>query len=128
VVKHRDNFTFLNSVEFEVLTQVVIRVSVLCDITPCSSLKIDRHFGGKSLLHLQGPATSMKTDGKKSRCAQMDTSGKNHSSVGIAEGYEMGGRRSILGRHRFLLSFIKFRPILGPTQPPIQWVPRGISP
>jgi hypothetical protein len=45
------------------------------------------------------------------------------SSVGIATGYLLDCRGSIPGRGKiFLLSTVS-RPALGPTQPPIQWVP-----
>jgi hypothetical protein len=46
------------------------------------------------------------------------------SSVGIATGYGLDGPRieSRLGRDFLHLS----RPTLGPTQPPVQWVP-GLS-
>jgi hypothetical protein len=48
VVKY-SNFTV-----FEVLTAVVMKSSVLCARTPCSPLKVNRHFGGTCRLHLQG--------------------------------------------------------------------------
>jgi hypothetical protein len=40
-------------VGFEVLTAVVMKSSVFWDITPCSPLKVNRHFGGTYRLHLQ---------------------------------------------------------------------------
>jgi hypothetical protein len=51
------------------------------------------------------------------------------SSVGIALGYGLDGRGS---RVRFLAGAGNFSlhhrvPALGPTQPPIQWVPRALS-
>jgi hypothetical protein len=48
-------------------------------------------------------------------------------SVGNATGYELDGRGSIRCRSEIFLLFIASRPALGPSQPPIQWVPRGIS-
>jgi hypothetical protein len=38
-------------------------------------------------------------------------------------GYGLDGRVSIPGRGKILLFSIATRPDLGPTQPPIQWVP-----
>jgi hypothetical protein len=38
----------------EVLTALIMNCSILCDITPCSPLKINRCFGGTWPLHLQG--------------------------------------------------------------------------
>jgi hypothetical protein len=45
------------------------------------------------------------------------------SSVGIATGYRQDGRGSIRGRGKIFLFSTASRPALGPTQPPIQWVP-----
>jgi hypothetical protein len=42
------------SVGFEVLTVVVMKNSVIWDITPCSPLKVNRRFRGTSRVHLQG--------------------------------------------------------------------------
>jgi hypothetical protein len=39
---------------FEVITAVVIKRTVFWDITPRISLKVDRRFGGKYCLDLQG--------------------------------------------------------------------------
>jgi hypothetical protein len=41
-------------VGFEVLTPVVMKSCTFWDITPCSPLKVDLHFGGTCHLHLQG--------------------------------------------------------------------------
>jgi hypothetical protein len=45
------------------------------------------------------------------------------SSVGKAMGYRLDRRGSIPGRGKIILLSIESRPALGPTQPPIQWVP-----
>jgi hypothetical protein len=44
----------ISSVGFEVLIAVVINSSIFWHITACSPLKVNRRFGGKYLLHLQG--------------------------------------------------------------------------
>jgi hypothetical protein len=38
---------------FDVLTAVVMKSSVFWDITPCSSVKVNRHIGETYRLHLQ---------------------------------------------------------------------------
>jgi hypothetical protein len=48
-------------------------------------------------------------------------------SVGIATGYVLDTRGLIPGKSKFFSS-PQSRPALGPTQPPVQWVPRAISP
>jgi hypothetical protein len=44
----------LKNVGFEVLTMVVVKSTIFWDITPCSPLNVNRHFGGTYRLHLQG--------------------------------------------------------------------------
>jgi hypothetical protein len=39
---------------FEVLTAVVMKSSIFCDITPCSPLKVNLRFWGISSLHIPG--------------------------------------------------------------------------
>jgi hypothetical protein len=48
--------------------------------------------------------------------------------VGIATGYGLDDWGSIPGRCKSFLFFTAFRLALGPTQPPIQWVPEALSP
>jgi hypothetical protein len=48
------------------------------------------------------------------------------SSVGIATGYWLDGTGSIPGMARLFSTHS--RPALGPTQPPIEWIPGAISP
>jgi hypothetical protein len=40
-------------VGFEVLTEVIMKNAVFWDVAPCGFI-INRHFGGKCRLHLQG--------------------------------------------------------------------------
>jgi hypothetical protein len=40
-------------VELEILTAVVMKSTIFWDITPCSPLKVNQHFGGTYRLHLQ---------------------------------------------------------------------------
>jgi hypothetical protein len=40
-------------VGFKVLTAVVMNSTIFWDITPCSSLSLNRRFGGTYCLHLQ---------------------------------------------------------------------------
>jgi hypothetical protein len=41
-------------VGFEVLTAVVMKSSIFWDITPCSTLNVNRRFGETYRLHFQG--------------------------------------------------------------------------
>jgi hypothetical protein len=54
------------------------------------------------------------------------------SVVGIATGYGLDDRgigvKSTGKKVKNFLFSTSFRPALGPTQPPIQWVPRALSP
>jgi hypothetical protein len=43
---------------YEILTAVVMKGSVLWDITPCTPLKVNRRFEGTCRLHLQGRKVS----------------------------------------------------------------------
>jgi hypothetical protein len=54
-------------------------------------------------------------------------SGSRDSSVGMPTDYELDGYGSISGRVKIFLFSTMFRPDLGPTQRPIQWVP-GVNP
>jgi hypothetical protein len=42
------------SVEFQVLTAVIMNSSIFWDIMPCSLVKDNQHFGGTYHIHLQG--------------------------------------------------------------------------
>jgi hypothetical protein len=48
------NLTTYNHVGFEVLTAVVMKITIFWDIMLCSPLNVNRHFGGTYHLHLQG--------------------------------------------------------------------------
>jgi hypothetical protein len=50
--KHMENIIY--EAQFEVLTTVVIECSSFLDVMPCSSLKLNRCFGGTYSFHLQG--------------------------------------------------------------------------
>jgi hypothetical protein len=45
---------FSTVVGIEVLTLVVMKSPIFWDVTPCSLLENNRHFGGAYRLHLQG--------------------------------------------------------------------------
>jgi hypothetical protein len=49
-------------------------------------------------------------------------------SVGMAKGYGLDGRGSMLGQGKIFLFNIASRPALWPTQPPIQLVPGAFPP
>jgi hypothetical protein len=46
--------TVSKDVGFEVLTAVVMKITIFLDTMPCSPLRGNRRFGGKYRLHLQG--------------------------------------------------------------------------
>jgi hypothetical protein len=56
------NFYIVGS---EVLTAVLMKSSVFCDITPCSPLKVIGCLGGKYLLHLQAGRISQARNQRK---------------------------------------------------------------
>jgi hypothetical protein len=63
-VKKKKNNEILPSnfkVGFEVLTTVVMKSSVLWDITLCTPPKVNQHFRGTCHLHLQGQTVSQAT-------------------------------------------------------------------
>jgi hypothetical protein len=41
-------------VGFEVFTAVTMKIAVFCDVVPCRSCELNRHFGGTFRFHLQG--------------------------------------------------------------------------
>jgi hypothetical protein len=54
--------------------------------------------------------------------------GIQDSSVGIATSYGLDGRGSIPEKSKIFLFSTASKPALGPTQPPIQWLPGVSSP
>jgi hypothetical protein len=64
----------------------------------------------------------------KQRKPSNQVQSRRHTSVGIATGSKVDCRSSIPGRGNKFYS-TAFRPVLGPIQPPVQWVtgssPRG---
>jgi hypothetical protein len=48
------NFDEIWYLGFEVLTSVVMKISIFWDIAPCSPLKVNRCFGGTCFLRIQG--------------------------------------------------------------------------
>jgi hypothetical protein len=48
-------------------------------------------------------------------------------SVSIATGYGLGDRDSSPGRVKDFLFSTSSKPVMGPTQPPIKWVPGALS-
>jgi hypothetical protein len=50
--------TTYNNVRFEMITTVLMKGSILWDITPCSLLKVNQCFRGTCCLHFQGQRIS----------------------------------------------------------------------
>jgi hypothetical protein len=49
------NTNYLHPARFEVLTAVVMKCPIFCEIASCSPLKFNRRFGGTRRLHLGSP-------------------------------------------------------------------------
>jgi hypothetical protein len=75
-------------------------------------------MAGETWINLN-PHTSVKY------CA---VAGSGDSSVCIATGYGLDGRGSFSGRDKRFSLLHNARPALGPTHPPIHWVPGALSP
>jgi hypothetical protein len=54
------------------LTTVVIKGSAIWDIAPCSSLEVNRRFGGTCPLHLGGRRTKQATNQREKNRWQAD--------------------------------------------------------
>jgi hypothetical protein len=63
------------NVGFEVLTAVVMKSKIFWDITPCSPLKFNRHFGGTCRLHLQGRRISQARNQREGCGVRVDVIG-----------------------------------------------------
>jgi hypothetical protein len=50
---------------FGILTAAFMKSSIICDITPCNPVKVNRPSGGKYPLHLQGRRISQYTSIKE---------------------------------------------------------------
>jgi hypothetical protein len=55
-------------------------------------------------------------------------SGSWDSAVGIATGYRLDDGSELEAKWNYFVLFTSSRPILGPTQSPIQWVLGALSP
>jgi hypothetical protein len=70
------------SVGVEVLTAVVMKSSVFCDITPCSPLKVNQSFGGTCRLHLQDRRISQAKNQHETGSKQSNWLAKNLDFIG----------------------------------------------
>jgi hypothetical protein len=133
-----------------------MKSSIFWDITPCSPLKVNRSFGETCRLHLQGgrisQANNQREAGSNADWFSTDytsSSPRKQNSSFAFELFHIFGRIVIYcyylaqsverratgssARVRFPAGAREFfystasRLVLGPTQPPIQWVPRVIS-
>jgi hypothetical protein len=79
------------------------------------------------------PAFLVKMEAARSSETVLPTNVVSHlrwsqdSSISIVKDHNPGNRGSIPGRGKVFLSSTASRPALGPTQPPIQWIPGGLS-
>jgi hypothetical protein len=77
-------------VGFDVVTAMVMKITIFPDITPCSPLKVNRRFGGTYCLHLQGQIIQAKYQReKKTRLATYFHSGVLLVLIDIEDGGEI---------------------------------------
>jgi hypothetical protein len=99
-------------------------ILLILDMTPCKLIEIYRRFGGTSHVSLQG---TVKTEAAGYLEVSVDSlqiarrQFVRDSSVNIATRYGLDGS-GIESRYEINFSHPS-RTALGPTQPPIQWVP-----
>jgi hypothetical protein len=60
LLKNNVNYRKIKLVGFEAFIAVVMKSSTFRDITPCSLLKVNGHFGGTFCLHRQGRRISQE--------------------------------------------------------------------
>jgi hypothetical protein len=90
---------------------------------------LHRHlFISKSIADSDYPKFTRITDCAVTQTVSAMRSRSWYNSVGTATGYGLDGRGLNTGRDNVFLFSAASRPALGPTQPPIQWVPRALSP
>jgi hypothetical protein len=61
-------------------TEIFMKISIFWDITPCSSLKVNRCFGGTYCLYLQGRKISRARNQRENRWRAKDSTLYNHRS------------------------------------------------
>jgi hypothetical protein len=62
---------YFTCVGFYVLTAVIMKTTIFRDITPCSTFRVNRRFGGTYNLHLQGRKISRARNQCEIRCKHL---------------------------------------------------------
>jgi hypothetical protein len=127
-------------------TIVSLKSTILWDITPYSPLNVNRHFGGTYRLHLQDWKISRSRNHRESRwqeklCWAYSSTLKLKAVCSPETSADFNRLHSIIAQKILLFittavrTSVRFpavqdflfstasRPALGPTQPPIRWVP-----
>jgi hypothetical protein len=132
----------------QVKRDMPLKSTIFWDMTLCSTLKVNRRFGGTCRLNLQDRRLSRPRNHRESRWQLLGLFfnpedwgyifprnvpwfSTDYIAQSVTDWLWVGRQRdpsSSPGRVKNFLFSMSSTPALGPTQPPIQWVPGVLSP